>query len=749
MLAPLLICLAIGAAPSDGAAPANGAAPIVRFDAGAVTRLDLHDPGTRRKAWDTLHLLAALQGLANRTAPRLYLRFIQPADDYWWAKMTAPGEWLAGRPVVDTSSLDELLTRFRDVYHGAVVYDESVAALSLLASTVAGCEDLLPVRFDAAPDSLYQTLVASGRLPLGRDLRGVAHSKTEAYRWAREHYLVAGGCDATVMAYYVDQYWLRATHDVGHANACLTNHDWFVARRGFFFDLDPWDDEVPVDDPGQPVGEDSRTMQGLLKTAYERNGGAMIHVGGFVPWAWKYTNFRDAGGKHEGVPTEWRYAEILSAYNAYMDADALGPCGMANASFYQHFPLRERYPQHPRPTESELMARGLLDAQGRVVPGTYVQFYVGDYDSAAWLYQEFPHHWDDRSRGTVPLAWAVNPNLEQRMAPALHYAHLSATPADWFVAGDSGAGYLNPGALQEPRPRSGLKSGLAAWVAHCRPLMARWDLSIVGFVIDGFAPGLNEQGLDAYAQIAPDGIVGQKIGEVGLHGTMPYVRMSSDVGGVPEEAAKRLAPQIDGRRHAFLTLRTVLVDPGWHKRFWDALREARPKENIQVVDPYTFFFLVKRYVERREAHRGEPWPRKNVVWTSEASDEGLTVRANDDGPFDLAARGGVDALHSPAPKERPSYVYFAVNERFHPKGPVRVSVEYLDLAGRVGLEYDAADGPYTYAGEAKMGGSGQWKTAVFDLPRPSFERRENAASDFRLINFDADLWVRRVEVSAP
>ena len=41
--------------------------------------------------------------------------------------------------------------------------------------------------------------------------------------------------------------------------------------------------------------------------------------------------------------------------------------------------------------------------------------------------------------------------------------NLGGSLNDWFVAGDSGAGYLNPGNLTPPRAHSGLSSGLAAW----------------------------------------------------------------------------------------------------------------------------------------------------------------------------------------------------------------------------------------------------------------------------------------------
>ena len=57
-------------------------------------------------------------------------------------------------------------------------------------------------------------------------------------------------------------------------------------------------------------------------------------------------------GKHDPVSTEWKQVEILSNFNAWLDADALGLGAMANASFFAHFPLQRniRLPNRPLPT---------------------------------------------------------------------------------------------------------------------------------------------------------------------------------------------------------------------------------------------------------------------------------------------------------------------------------------------------------------------------------------------------------------
>lgn len=57
----------------------------------------------------------------------------------------------------------------------------------------------------------------------------------------------------------------------------------------------------------------------------------MCYIGGFPAWAYKYT--MHASGSHDDVPTEWEFSRIISAYNAFKDADAIGYGALANASF--------------------------------------------------------------------------------------------------------------------------------------------------------------------------------------------------------------------------------------------------------------------------------------------------------------------------------------------------------------------------------------------------------------------------------
>lgn len=326
--------------------------------------IDLNDKASRNNFYDEAHIVATLQGLLNRDFPRLYIRYVTEQglniDDFWLAQLTKPGEWLAERSIQEVGSVEDLLRLFRNAYKGVVVWDPNVPATSNVASTVAGADDLIPLRYDLNTTSLYYRLVvdpAGPRLPVlvwlinpdgtslfrgegtipGTDLPSTGSAKNDAYIWAKVHYLDSGRSNPVELGYYLDAYWLQSPHG-GVQQHLLVNHDFLISRKGFIFDLSPWDDETPIDDPDQQLGTDRHTLEAILRSAYQRSEGRMIRICGFVPWAYKYTNYGPAGGKHEPVPSEWKMVEVGSVYNAYFEADAHSLDAMANASVFHQRP---------------------------------------------------------------------------------------------------------------------------------------------------------------------------------------------------------------------------------------------------------------------------------------------------------------------------------------------------------------------------------------------------------------------------
>jgi hypothetical protein len=179
---------------------------------------------------------------------------------------------------------------------------------------------------------------------------------------------------------------------------------------------------------------------------------------------------------------------------------------------------------------------------------------------------------------------------------ALDYYRRTATANDYFVAADNGAGYLNPGMLQEPRPISGLPSGLPAWEKHCARYYERWGLSITGFVIDAYAPPLNQAGLDSYARFSPNGIVPQKVPLTLLHGDMPILQADFDIiDRDPGLAAQEVLARLDIRPIPFHWFRAVLKSPSWYVQVHENVRRANPK--VEFLDAPTFFELYRVWLK--------------------------------------------------------------------------------------------------------------------------------------------------------
>ena len=581
----------------------------VLLDLSRYNSVSASDASAVTSMWDALHLVSTLQGIVNRDEPRLYIRYIEneglDVDQWWWDKLIGGGKWLEGRTVLRMNDPVKALEHFKDMVKGLVVYDPAVAATSSLASMVAGVEDLVAVRYDTTPGSLYLRLVKAG-YPVAvsfvnDDGSSMFASKSAAYRWAVANYLEKGRCNTGYAAYYPDQYWLRHPGNSRLNHHQLTNHDFFVSKRAFFFDLSPWGDEPATDAPEEPVGSDLAMLKEILLQIYRQNGGTeFCHIGGFPCWALKYSDNGSVGGSHTPVQTEWEFARIISAYNAFKDADAISYGAFANASFWQHYPLQDEYPQK-RVTRESLRERGFIGADGKVDRSRkYILFYVGDYDASAWIYQMMPKIWEDSARGSLPLMWCINPVLARRAPMVMDYLRQSASDNDYFAAGDNGAGYLNPGMLEEPRAVSGLPSGVKAWAEHNKPFYKQWGLSITGFIIDGNAPGMSQEGLSAYASFSPDGIVPQKTsGQALLVDGMPVLRYGPDLNGTADESAKAVLANLKKHEDVpFYWYRTILRTPSWHAQVKKKIEEA--DANAVWMDAPSYFELLRCLLEENK-----------------------------------------------------------------------------------------------------------------------------------------------------
>lgn len=222
-----LVMMASTAIPSIQAASAEDPKPnLYVFDLESMIN-QLPDSTVQ---YDYLKFATALQGLANRTAPQIYYHFKTNSfaagygvnmDDYWLNKLSDGGEYLSQFNQVKVTDFWALVAQFRSVASGLVVWDNAVPATANVASTAAGADSLLPVRYDTSGSSLYTALLAHGftvediKLNLVGKFTGTGKipdsatastgsAKNDAYIWAKEQYLDTGKTSASLMTYSLD-----------------------------------------------------------------------------------------------------------------------------------------------------------------------------------------------------------------------------------------------------------------------------------------------------------------------------------------------------------------------------------------------------------------------------------------------------------------------------------------------------------------------------------------------------------------
>jgi hypothetical protein len=281
--------------------------------------------------------------------------------------------------------------------------------------------------------------------------------------------------------------------------------------------------------------------------------------------------------------------------------------------------LQDNYPQK-WVTKQQLKDRGYLTEYGKVKfdGRRFIIFYVGDYDSASWVYQRTMDLWDNPDRGKVPMMWAISPVLDRRVPMAMHYMRQTATENDYFVAADNGAGYLNPGMLEYPwnsnlRPISNLPSGYDAWQKHCEQYYKRWDITISGFVIDGYAEGMRQKGLDCYRSFSPNGLIWQKGALSLLYKDMPILRADLDINQKnPAKAAQKIIERTAQWPLPFHWFRNILKSPAWYVEVNRQLKEKAP--HIELLDAPTFFGLYRIYLESHPDAAQGRYPQFMFFW---------------------------------------------------------------------------------------------------------------------------------------
>jgi len=589
--------------------------------------------------YDTLIFLTTLQGNVNKHRPRLYLnhdtrRQNSPGVDEFWLEKYQEAEqpygWLAGTEITELRSFEAVLDTFANDIRGIVVWDPAVPATLNVATTIAGVENLAVLRAGSpitprvtSRHKIKKSLVGmftpgAGTLP-GSHTPSTGSPKADAYLWAKEKYLDTGRANARFLAYFLDGWPATryAQNQLTQGGVYALERDYVVQQRGFAFDLSPWPNEAPLDDPGQPAGTDAAIFEAIVAAAQARANGGLIKVWGFIPWYEKYST--NVGGRHLPVDGEWQSTWLFSQHGAYLQGgggDVFG-LALANVSVHQFGPRPAPREPPPPPTETGLRAAGYLTPEGQVAPNyTFVMFYAGDYDLAHPVqilmanYSTKP--WLDPRRGEIPLAWGFNPALVEDIPAIMGYLYDTQTPQDYFVAANSGAGYLNPDGLGEV--------ALLRWLWRTYQFYSDYGYNVQGFLLNGHGAHLSQRRLDAFTLLAPVGILSPAYQTdepwPRLQRGTPVLGLPTEtLAGTPDAAAEAVhtvykRTVLQEGRPPFLAIRASFQSSTflWGVRDRLQAHEAEGRvvsesgqvlhPNYTVVDPYTFFFLLERWLEQ-------------------------------------------------------------------------------------------------------------------------------------------------------
>lgn len=434
-------------------------------------------------------LATTAQGVINRTEPRVVVENpISERDEralgteHWLARFTEGDSWLTGCNVEELDDVAELLRRCDGLVRGLVIFDPTVPASSNVAVTLAGRERLAVT----GPDGFAWLQERGVNLSAVHDLRGRFANKREAYDWMIANQ-IKGRSDVTMLSNVLDAF-CRAGGG-GEDGMEIDGLDYTVANAGVAFDLDPWPDEIPVDDPQQPLGSDQERWHALFTAASKaRAGESPLEVTGFPPWKVKYSDHANAGGKRRPHETEWEAVWRLTPHGAF-----LNPLFAPNMSFHRWAPLptvmEQPDPGPPPPLENK----------------TYVCLHLGDFDGSYGLYRRFPKLWSDARRGELPLNWGINPNLARNYPDIIADAYATRSPNDHFSADAGAAGYVNPNRLLAAQEAGTMPvSALDLWRRFCRHWYRRLGYTLSPMVLDQHHP--MPQVLDAFQEFSPKGV---------------------------------------------------------------------------------------------------------------------------------------------------------------------------------------------------------------------------------------------------
>ena len=438
---------------------------------------------------------ASLQGLANRSGPRLYLDWgiyddvrarttneVFLPEEIWQAKYRAyvgdsdrlnleyyhEAFGLTAEPLPDLSAA---VRRFAGCLRGLVAWDPALPDTVNAALMLAGLEDLLVVHPDLLP-----WVAGLTALPVLHDLRGRWPDRVRLYEWAASELLPR--CAPGQIA-CVEPGWERPEFV-----------DYLVQRRIFAYSLSSRE-------PQRACALGQKLLLLLVAGPWAlRNSLFALHLDGLVRrlglalMASRSPEVRLATRLHRAVTRGYSSfpRSMLGPVSGRARTPSPGRSASGCPSSMVHAPSSALHGPSPSfPTifgwhtqrDDELSFMVLLSANGlRLVPAhmasnlsfhsrvpydgpfdqdharpedvrlepdkIYLTFTLSDGDQLVLMGTGELGGWRREERGSVPFNWETQPLLTELAPALLSRYYRTRTPADYLVAGPSGAGYVIP-----------------------------------------------------------------------------------------------------------------------------------------------------------------------------------------------------------------------------------------------------------------------------------------------------------------
>ena len=180
----------------------------------------------------------------------------------------------------------------------------------------------------------------------------------------------------------------------------------------------------------------------------------------------------------------WTQNEInFVSANSLLSKVTLAADWAANLSFYSSLETEAEYQQN--------ISKNVTADSGK----HYVAIVMSDGDNLQWMTNSFATselYYGSKKRGDFKMTWTTTPSLYDLAPNILDYLYDTKTENDEFIAGPSGAGYVNVTEYQE--------SSIPEYAAYVAGYLEKTDMEVVNF-LDNYIDEEKYAAFAAYDQV--------------------------------------------------------------------------------------------------------------------------------------------------------------------------------------------------------------------------------------------------------